>query len=185
MTKLLIVVDMQNDFIYGPLGTKEARSIVQNVFDKIRGFCTNSFSQIIFTMDTHDDNYLSTNEGRWLPVKHCVLGTDGHDIPNKLLMAPVGFSGSTKLLKKSFGFNNWENFLKQEFRDKGWGSIDQIEIIGVCTDICVISNALILKSIFPEVPISVDASCCAGTTPQKHRAALDVMKSCQINVYND
>lgn len=168
--KTLIVVDMQNDFVTGPLGTKEAQAIVPNVKKKIEEYVLNG-DQIIFTRDTHFDNYLETNEGKHLPVPHCIFGTDGWKVidglePEKY---PIRY-----INKEAFGWNRWfeKNF-------------EEIELIGVCTDICVISNALILKANFPEVPITVDAKCCAGVTPESHKAALEVMKMCQINVIEE
>lgn len=174
--KVLIVVDMQNDFIDGVLGTKEAQAIVPRVCDKIRNFD----GSIIATKDTHDENYLETQEGKNLPVPHCIVDTAGHDINRDIFNAIREKHGLTAK-KHTFGtfkLSKWIEKLTDLLSEK----IEAIELIGVCTDICVISNALILKASFPEVPIYVDATCCAGVTPELHEAALKVMKSCQIIV---
>ena len=177
--KTLIVVDMQNDFITGPLGTPEARTIVPKVKAKIEEYRELGHT-VVFTRDTHfDDTYLLHREGRHLPIKHCIVGTPGWNIVDGLSREDLG----DKLLDKfTFGYPDWQYttdcMLHGKFRDG-------IEIVGVCTDICVISNALMLRSVLSEVEITVDASCCAGTTPGNHRAALRVMKSCQINVVNE
>ncbi len=163
--KTLIVVDMQNDFIDGTLGTKEAVAIVNNVREKIEEYQKNG-EEIIFTRDTHTDNYLNTNEGRNLPVVHCVKGTKGWQIAEGLEVP-----GCRIIDKPTFGYIDWHEF-----------DFEEIEIVGLCTDICVVSNALILKATFPEIEISVDAACCAGVTPETHRAALETMKMCQIKV---
>lgn len=167
--KTLIVVDMQNDFVTGSLGTKEARAIVPNVKRKIQEYADRG-DQIIFTRDTHYSNYLETREGKMLPVEHCIYETKGWQIVDGLEVP-----GCKYIDKETFGWNNWN--------DRNY--YDDIELIGVCTDICVISNAIILKAQFPEVKITVDASCCAGATPELHEAALKVMRSCQINVIGD
>lgn len=166
--KTLIVIDMQNDFVTGSLGTKEAQTIVPNVKKKIQEY-VNRGDQIIFTRDTHYSNYLETQEGKMLPVEHCIYDTEGWEIVDELEVMNCIYVNKT-----SFG---WDGWLKLNY--------EEIELIGVCTDICVISNALILKAQFPEVKITVDASCCAGVTPGLHEAALKVMKSCQINVIGD
>ena len=153
MSKILVVIDMQNDFITGTLGSKEAQAIVPNVKAKIKEYADRG-DRIIFTRDTHGENYLETPEGKKLPVKHCVKGTDGWQIVHGLEI------------------ENCEYIDKPTF-----------ELIGVCTDICVVSNAIILKAKYPETVISVDADCCAGVTPEKHKAALETMKSCQIDVF--
>ena len=163
--KTLIVVDMQNDFIDGALGTNEAVAIVDNVRKKIEEYQRNG-EEIIFTRDTHTEDYLNTNEGRNLPVVHCVKGTKGWQIAEGLEVP-----GCRIIDKPTFGYINWNEF-----------DFEEIEIVGLCTDICVVSNALILKAIFPEIEISVDAACCAGVTPETHKAALETMKMCQIKV---
>lgn len=165
MKKTLIVIDMQNDFIDGALGTKEAVAILDNVRARIDAY-RKSGDEIIFTRDTHSEDYLTTSEGQKLPVEHCIKGTHGWEIAEGLCK-----DCDTVIDKPSFGWTGWENF---EF--------DAIEIVGLCTDICVVSNALILKATFPDVPITVDASCCAGVTPATHTAALDTMRMCQIDI---
>lgn len=167
--KVLIVVDMQKDFITGPLGTPEAQAIVPNVAAKIRQYKEDE-DFVVYTIDSHSDDYLNTNEGKHLPIKHCIVGTDGWMIP-----AEIDFLDTSHIIKPSFGYDKWKEFFGDEF-------VEEIELVGLCTDICVVSNALILKALFPEIRISVDASCCAGTTPLNHKAALTVMKSCQIEV---
>lgn len=168
--KVLIVIDMQNDFITGSLGTEEAQSIMENVKKKIRSY-QNIGDAIFFTRDTHDKGYMYTLEGHYLPVKHCISGSDGWNIADGLEVPNCQYVN-----KQTFGYPYWYDLLR--------GPIKQIELIGVCTDICVISNALILKANYPRIPIYVDASCCAGTTPDAHKAALQVMKSCQIEIIN-
>lgn len=180
MRKLLIVIDMQNDFIDGSLGNPEAQAIIPNVEKKINEYITNGNS-IIFTRDTHFSNYYNTQEGKKLPIRHCIKDTHGWQIGIKTT------PGSYKIINKlSVGYYDWRSFLNQyintSFEDEGdW----TIELIGLDTDICVISNALIIKAAYPEVNITVDASCCAGSTPEKHKAALEVMKSCQIDVIGE
>jgi nicotinamidase-related amidase len=171
MKKTLIVIDMQNDFINGTLGTKEAQAIVPNVKQKIEEYKSRG-DNIIFTRDTHFDNYLETNEGKHLPVKHCIEKTYGWCIHDDL--DEVDY---LHIDKESFGYNSWDLWID-------WDT-ESIELVGLCTDICVVSNALILKATFPELPISVDASCCAGVTPESHQAALETMKMCQINVIGE
>lgn len=166
--KTLIVVDMQNDFIDGSLGTVEAQAIVPNVKRKIEEY-RNRGDKVIFTRDTHDENYLDTPEGKKLPVKHCIKGTHGWEIADGL-----EFPGCTYINKPSFGWLNWDGM-----------RLEEIEMVGLCTDICVVSNALILKATFPEAEITVDAGCCAGVTPQTHKAALETMKMCQICVVGE
>lgn len=166
--RTLIVIDMQNDFVTGSLGTKEAQAIVPNVKKKIQEY-TDCGDQIIFTRDTHDTDYLETQEGKMLPVEHCIYPSKGWEIVDGLEVP-----NCIHVNKTSFGWSGWYELNYKE-----------IELIGVCTDICVISNALILKAQFPELKITVDASCCAGVTPELHEAALKVMRSCQINVIGD
>ncbi len=168
MKKTLIVVDMQKDFIDGTLGTKEAVAIVENVKKKIAEY-QEAGNEIIFTRDTHQADYLSTNEGKHLPVEHCIEGTDGWKIA-KGLEVP----GAIYIDKPTFGYLNWADYDLQE-----------VEIIGLCTDICVVSNALIIKAVFPEIKVTVDASCCAGVTPESHAAALTTMKMCQVEVIGE
>lgn len=168
--KILIIVDMQNDFVTGSLGTKEAKKIIPNIKKKIQEYSSRG-DIIIFTRDTHDTDYLQTQEGKVLPVEHCIYPTNGWEIVDELKTPDC-----TYVNKSSFGWLHWGEF---DFKNK------EVELVGVCTDICVISNALILKASFPEIKITVDASCCAGVSPEKHKAALDVMKSCQINVIGE
>lgn len=171
--KFLVVVDMQNDFIEGALGTPEAVGIVENVVSKIKDFD----GEIIATLDTHFDNYLETSEGINLPVSHCIKGTDGWNI-NPDVLSALESKGYTAVEKLTFGSVD----LPQLIRDKAGDDDFTVEFIGLCTDICVVSNALILKANFPEKYICVDSSCCAGVTPDTHNAALTTMKMCQIDV---
>lgn len=168
MKKTLIVIDMQNDFIYGSLGTEEAASIVNKVKQKIELYKNNG-DEVIFTSDTHTNDYLETNEGIHLPVVHCIKGTDGWQIPKELDIPEC-----EHIDKKTFGWTHW--YVR---------SFGEIELVGLCTDICVVSNALILKAMFPDNKISVDASCCAGVTPKTHKSALVTMKMCQIEVIGE
>ena len=165
--KLLIVVDMQNDFIDGSLGTGEAVKIVPAVVEKVKNFD----GEVIFTQDTHGENYSDTQEGRKLPVRHCIENTEGWEIREEL--KPYIRTGWKK---RSFGSIALAQMIA-EMRD-----IESIELVGLCTDICVVSNALIIKAANPEIPLIVDSSCCAGVTPEKHEAALEVMRSCQVEV---
>ena len=171
--KILIVIDMQNDFITGPLGTPEAVTIVDKIKEKINN---KTYDDIYFTRDTHYDNYLNTKEGILLPVEHCL-----HESPGWCIVDELNKEAHKKdhiYDKNTFGYIDWRKHLPILY------STSTIEIVGVCTDICVISNALILRSVYPNINIQVDASCCAGTTPKMHEKALDVMKSCQIEVIN-
>lgn len=168
--KLLIVVDMQNDFIDKALGTKEAVAIVPSVIKKIEEYRLNK-NEVIFTRDTHQKNYLKTQEGKNLPVEHCIENTEGWKISDKLEV-----KDSKVFNKYSFGSIELADYVSS------LENIEEIELVGLCTDICVISNAFILKAKMPEVKISVDSSCCAGVTPQSHLNALEAMKMCQINV---
>lgn len=176
--KLLIVVDCQNDFITGSLGTREAQEIVPRVIEKIKQYNSNE-CKIFATMDTHDEFYFETMEGKKLPIKHCIENTDGWKIEENIDDELLKNNNSYKFIKRTFGFNNLPYLIAEN------ENIESIELIGLCTDICVVSNALLLKTYFPEVPIIVDASCCAGVTPETHLAALTVMKQCQIDVINE
>ena len=169
--KVLVVVDMQNDFIDGALGTKEAQLIVSKVQQKIETYISNN-DVIIFTRDTHFENYLETQEGKNLPVKHCIKDSFGWQISSKLDVA-----NSTIIDKPVFGSLELAEIVSKI------ENISEIELVGLCTDICVISNAFILKSKFPEVLISVDSSCCAGVSPESHNRALESMKTCQIMIH--
>ena len=173
MDKILIVVDMQNDFIDGALGTKEAQSIVPNVVEKIETFDGDIFA----TFDTHTADYVRTNEGRNLPIPHCIEGTLGWQL-NELVNSALDKKGYTIVIKPTFGSVTLAEMIKSRYDVNNI----EIELVGLCTDICVVSNALLLKAHFPEITISVDSSCCAGVTPETHAAALDTMRSCQIKV---
>ena len=174
MRKILIVIDMQNDFIDAALGTKEAVSIVEAVKEKIRSYPA---ADVIATMDTHGENYMETQEGRYLPVPHCIRGTDGWKIRPDI---EALLDGAKIYEKPTFGSVKLAADLKALSEQEEI----ELELIGLCTDICVVSNALLLKASMPEVKIAVDAACCAGVTPEKHLAALETMRSCQIQVTN-
>ena len=163
--RTLIVIDMQNDFIDGSLGTSEAVAIVDNVKAKIKEYADKG-EQIIYTRDTHQDNYMETNEGKHLPVVHCIENTDGWKIRDGLYV-----DGAEIINKPSFGYTGWNNY-----------NFEEVELIGLCTDICVVSNALIIKALFPEIKVSVDSSCCAGVTVESHNAAIKTMQMCQIEI---
>lgn len=177
MEKALIVVDYQNDFITGSLGTPEAQAILPNVIERVRR-AEYLGESVIFTRDFHTDDYLSTQEGKFLPVPHCHWQTDGFNIPQAVLDAAGTYSFCDK---PTFGSID----LAGRFVPGFGKPLKQLTLIGVCTDICCISNALLLKAFLPEVEIHVDASCCAGTTPESHHKALDIMKQCQIIIEND
>ncbi len=176
MKKILIVVDMQNDFVDGALGTQEAVEIVGNVVSKIAGFD----GRILATLDTHHSDYLNTAEGKKLPVPHCIGGTQGWLLNGKVLYA-LSEKDYKTIEKPTFGSTQ----LVEELRRIREQEEIEVELIGLCTDICVVSNALLLKAHFPEMRISVDASCCAGVTPGTHQAALETMKMCQIDIYGE
>ena len=174
MAKLLIVVDMQNDFIDGSLGTKEAVAIVPAVIEKIRKYQREG-ELIIFTKDTHSADYLETQEGKNLPVPHCIKGTPGWELCDAI--------------KELIGTEDYKIYEKISFASSELGAdisaglyddVTAIELVGLCTDICVVSNALYIKALLPEIPICVDSRCCAGVTPQTHLDALSVMNMCQI-----
>lgn len=177
MRKILIVVDMQNDFVTGALGTHEAQAIVPNVEAKIQEYASIPNHMVVYTRDTHFDNYAETQEGKKLPVPHCIKNSKGWEIIPELIIAD---RGSHIVDKMTFGARAWDWFFGAAPQ-----LIESIELVGVCTDICVVSNALIIKALYPEIPIIVDASCCAGTTPENHAAALQVMKCCQIDVIGE
>lgn len=174
MNNILVVVDMQNDFIDGALGTPEAQSIVPKAAEKIRSFS----GKVIFTRDTHEKNYMNTQEGKKLPVPHCIRGTEGWQICPELR----GFCKDTPVDKETFGSVELGSILK-EYNEKN--KIESITLIGLCTDICVISNAMLIKAFLPEVKIIIDASCCAGVTPESNKTALNAMKVCQIEIENE
>ena len=171
MQNILLVIDMQNDFIDGALGTPEAVAIVPKVREKIRNFD----GTVLFTRDTHGENYMETQEGKNLPVPHCIRGTDGWQIRPELEELRV----TEPIDKGTFGSDELGKILR-DLNDED--PIGIITVIGLCTDICVISNALLAKAFLPEVPIEVDASCCAGVTPESHENALKAMASCQIRI---
>ena len=171
MKNILVVVDMQKDFIDGALGTTDAQAIVPAAAEKIRNFD----GEIFVTLDTHFSDYLTTAEGKKLPVPHCIKGTDGHALDAQIKNALAGKT-YTVTEKMTFGSVRLPELIEESGTPAG------ITLIGLCTDICVISNALILKAYFPEIEISVDSACCAGVTPELHEAALSAMRSCQINI---
>lgn len=174
MKKVLVVVDMQNDFVDGALGTPEAVAIVPNVVKKIREF---DGDELFVTYDTHYDNYLTTLEGQKLPVPHCIDGTYGHDLNAEIKEALTG-KEYKDVIKAGFGSFSISKGLKDRYPCEEI----EVEFVGLCTDVCVVSNALIMRAGYPNAKITVDASCCAGVTPEAHAAALATMKSCQIDV---
>ena len=174
MSKYLVVVDMQKDFIDGALGTAKAQAIVPKVIEKVTSFK----GPVMFTRDTHEENYLETQEGQNLPVKHCIRGTDGWELQSDL--NDYALKNHCLIFDKpTFGATSLAGCVSGIAR---MAPIDQIEIVGLCIDICVISNAILLKTALPDTEIIVDASCCAGVTPQSHQNALEAMKMCQITI---
>ncbi len=172
---ILIVVDMQNDFIDGSLGTKEAVEIVPRVAEKIRKFdgC------VLYTRDTHGENYLDTQEGRRLPVPHCIRGTKGWELHPEI----EALRKEEAVDKPTFGSVELGYMLKrmdEDSKSRGEEGIASVTLVGLCTDICVISNAMLVKAFLPEIPVIVDGNCCAGVTPESHGNALEAMKMCQI-----
>lgn len=165
--RLLVVVDMQKDFITGSLGNQECRAIVPYVIEKIKTFD----GTVVCTLDTHTNDYLETQEGKNLPIIHCIKNTPGWMLIPELQEIQM----SKSFCKSTFGSIELAQWIKEN-------EYTEVVLIGVCTDICVISNAFVIKAVNPEVKIIVDATCCAGLTPEKHKAALDVMQSCQVNV---
>lgn len=189
--KIIVVVDMQNDFIDGVLGTPEAQAIVPIMVDRLKEL-DSSEHLILFTKDTHQHNYLETQEGKNLPVQHCIEGTVGWSI-NKQISSFcdygsyfLGYSSPTvrkgRILKPTFGSLELGEIIRDIIKTH---DVEEVILMGVCTDICVISNAMLLKAYCPETPITVDASCCAGVTPESHKNALAAMKMCQINIINE
>lgn len=170
--KCLIVVDFQNDFITGSLGTKEAQNIVENVQAKIQEYVDKE-DKVIFTRDTHFKNYLQTNEGKHLPVEHCLYGTKGWQIHSEVYQDEC-----VCIDKSTFGSIELAIYIKEH-------GFDEIELIGLCTSICVVTNALLIKTYNSNIEVTVDASCCACVTPESHEAALTTMKMCQINVIGE
>jgi nicotinamidase-related amidase len=169
--KLLLVIDMQNDFIDGVLGSKEAPLIIETIQNKINQYKKNNFP-VVFTRDTHDKNYLQTQEGRNLPVEHCIKNTRGWEITSKL-----DTTGAFIFDKPSFGSIELGQYIKANY-----AHVEEIEVVGLCTDICVIANVMILKAALPEVVVTVERSCCAGVTSQSHNNALEAMKMCQVKL---
>ena len=169
---ILVVIDMQNDFIDGALGTSEAVAIVPKVMVKMMNFD----GLVLATRDTHGEDYLERQEGKKLPVVHCIKGTHGWEIKDEIQQLLI----SQPIDKPTFGSEALGKVLKDLNNDVE--PIDSITLVGLCTDICVISNAMLLMAFLPEVPIMVDASCCAGVTPESHERALEAMKACQIEI---
>ena len=175
MKTILIAVDLQNDFISGALGTKEAEAIVPAAAARIREL-RQAGAEIFATLDTHGEDYMETREGRKLPVPHCIRNTEGWRLHPEIRDA---LGDCTLVEKPTFGSVRLPVLVRERI---GEGGAAAIELIGLCTDICVVSNALLLKAAFPEAEIRVNAACCAGVTPEKHRAALETMASCQIDI---
>ena len=172
---VLVVVDMQNDFVDGALGTKEAVEIVPRVAEKIRNF----EGEVLYTRDTHGEDYLETQEGKKLPIVHCVKGTKGWELHPEI----GALCKEEPIDKPTFGSIHLGRMLRnmnEEYKLRAMGGVESVTFVGLCTDICVISNAMIAKAFIPEVPIIVDGSCCAGVTPDSHRNALEAMKMCHI-----
>ncbi len=172
--RYLLVIDVQNDFVDGALGTAEAQAMLPDLLKKVRGFD----GAVWMTKDTHPENYLETQEGRNLPVVHCIQNTEGWELVSELNVL-CREKNCPVYEKPTFGSTAMAGDLKKLYDE---GKVDSVELVGLCTDICVISNALLIKAMMPELPVSVDASCCAGVTPEKHEAALEVMRSCQVAV---
>lgn len=187
--KIAVYVDLQNDFIDGALGTKEAVAIVPRVVEKLKNTDLKS-TLVLFTKDTHYDNYMDTLEGKMLPVPHCIENTPGWSINKEIssvfdntvskLVCSTDKIKKSRIYKNTFGSDDLRDFLIEHKND-----IEEIEFCGLCTDICVVSNVLMARQVLHNTPIRVDKNCCAGTSPERHLAALEVMKSCQIEVYND
>lgn len=173
MQKILVIVDMQKDFINGALGSSHAAAILPAVKKKAESFS----GRVIFTRDTHEKNYLSTQEGRLLPVEHCIRESDGWQIDAELFNCCNG----SVIDKPTFGSVELGKLLCEINESEG---IESVTLVGLCTDICVISNAMLIKAFLPEIPVIVDAECCAGVTPQSHLTALNAMRACQIIVEN-
>ena len=186
--KILVLVDLQNDFIDGSLGSPEAQAIVPRVVEKLNNIDKEN-TLVLFTKDTHQNNYLNTFEGKMLPVEHCIENTHGWSINKQISSTMKNMDGilryssptikNSRVYKNTFGSTDLMHFF-----EKHKDEIEEVEFVGLCTDICVISNVLMARMIMPDKVITVDASCCAGVTPKKHLAALEVMESCQIDVIN-
>lgn len=175
MQEILVVVDMQNDFVTGSLGTPEARAILPKVVEKVKSFP----GRVLFTRDTHEKNYLESREGKALPVPHCIRGSEGWEICPEL----EAVRKEEPVDKPTFGSTGLGEVLRAA--DRYGEKIHKITLVGVCTDICVISNTLLLRAFLPEAEIVVDAACCAGVTPEAHRTALEAMKACQVVIENE
>ena len=187
--KVLVCVDLQNSFIDGELGTPEAKAIVPKIVDKINNYPDQSNTLILFTKDTHRHDYLDTLEGTILPILHCIENTHGWSINREIKDAVKGKRfltySSDKIIKSRIYKNTFGSKDLMELLEKEKDRIEEVEFVGLCTDVCVVSNVLAARMILPDTEITVDASCCAGTNPDKHKAALEVMKSCQINVIGE
>lgn len=170
MGRLLVVVDMQKDFVDGALGSREAQAIVSHVCDKIRRY-QDAGDEVVFTLDTHFEDYMERMEGKKLPVIHCVKGTPGWELIPELKDIP-----GKRFEKHTFGSRQLADYVAQ-------GHYSAVELVGLCTDICVISNAVLIKAAVPDTAIGVDGSCCAGVTMQSHENALNAMKMCHIDIY--
>ena len=191
--KIIVVIDMQNDFIDGALGSPEARAIVPVMIERLKEL-DSSKNLLLFTKDTHQENYSETQEGKKLPVEHCIEDTNGWSINKEISSFCdygsrfMGYSSNTvrksRILKPTFGSLELADIIRDISHNDSY-NIEEVILMGVCTDICVVSNALLLKAYCPEIPITVDASCCAGVTPESHAAALTTMKMCQVNVINE
>lgn len=187
--KILVLIDLQKDFIDGALGSPEAQAIVPRVVEKIKNYSDKGNTLVLFTKDTHYDNYMDTLEGSYLPIPHCIENTSGWSINKEITDAVeknrfLSYSSDkiikSRVYKNTFGSDDLRKFF-EKFKD----DIEEVEFVGLCTDICVISNVLMARMVLPDTEITVDASCCAGVTPDKHQAALEVMRSCQINVIGE
>lgn len=179
--EILVVVDMQNDFVDGALGTKEAVEIVPKVAEKIRLFMDGADGRVLYTRDTHEENYLDTQEGRHLPVRHCIRGTKGWELCPEIEL----LRKEQPIDKPTFGSPALGQLLKaqdEDLKKQGKEGITSVTLVGLCTDICVISNALLVKAFLPDTPVIVDASCCAGVTVESHQNALQAMNMCQIQI---
>ncbi len=174
MQDILVVVDMQNDFVDGALGSSAAQAIVPKVVEKIQNFP----GTVLFTRDTHETDYLQTQEGKNLPVPHCIRNTNGW----QLCPAVEQLRRTEPLDKVTFGSRQLGELLCRMDLQQ---AVSSVTLVGLCTDICVISNAMLVKAFLPEVPVIVDAACCAGVTPESHQTALDAMRACQIKIEND
>lgn len=172
--KILVVIDMQNDFTYGALKNDDAIGIIHTIEDKILSFD----GEVIYTRDTHTEDYLETQEGRKLPVKHCIIGSEGWEIVKPLEELRQKKNAKT-IDKPTFGSLELADYVLNLYNE---GNVEEIEFIGVCTDICVISNAMLVKNTIPELTVKVDASCCAGVSKESHETALKAMAACQIEI---